>query len=325
MSIRTIAVGAVFAAATACLAPAFAAAPDTIPGVVRQKPAIYRFTIGDALVTALSDGTMPMDLHRMMVGATPAAIDALLAAAFLVNPTQPPINCFLIEIGGHTVLIDAGRGNLFGPGNDGRLAEALAEAAIPPERITDVLITHIHPDHVGLLARDGKAFFTNAQVHVAKADMDLYLDTRAAMGPMAGRVAAMFRIYADSGKLRPITRDGEVVPGIAAELRPGHSPGSAVFNVESRGQRLVVIGDIIHVAQVQLTRPDVTFRLDHDPAMARADRVDALRRFATHRMLIASPHINFPGVGHVVRAGKGYRWVPIEYGNRDPSLPVPNF
>lgn len=310
-------------AAAAALPPLQSSAASTVPGVVLQAPAVYSFTIGDAKVTALSDGTMPMDLHRMLQGITPGEIDQLLGEAFLVNPIQPPINCYAIELGGRTILIDAGMGELFGPGNGGRLAEALRIAGIRPEAVDDVLLTHIHPDHVGHLAVAGRMVFPNAFVHAGKGDLDLSVTPSA--DPFAAKVAALLKPYRDAGRLRPFDRDGEIVPGITAQLRPGHSPGSAVFRLSSKGQELVVIGDIIHVAQVQLPRPEATFRLDHDPAMARADREDALRRFAAEKTLIASPHINFPGVGHVVTAGRGYRWVPVEYANRDPNLPAPRF
>lgn len=300
-------------------------AAPTIPGVVLQAPAVYSFTIGDAKVTALSDGTMPMDLHRMLMGISPAEIDELLAEAFLANPVQPSINCYLIELGGRRILVDAGLGTMFGPGNGGRLAQALAAAGVRPDQIDDILITHVHPDHIGLLASNGRRTFSKAVIHVGKPDLDYVLDAGNSRDPVAPMGAAMLKPYVDAGKVRPFDRDGEIIPGIVAELRPGHSPGSAIFRLKSRDQELVIIGDIIHVAQIQLPRPDVSFRLDHDPVMARADREDALRRFAREGTLIASPHISFPGAGHVVAEGKGYRWLPIEYGNRDPALPMPGF
>jgi glyoxylase-like metal-dependent hydrolase (beta-lactamase superfamily II) len=307
----------------------FAALPGsastTIPGAVRQAPAVYRFTIGDAQVTALADGTMPLDVHQVLKGMSPAEMDALLARSFLANPVQPSINAFLIELGGRVVLVDTGAGDLFGPGNGGRLPEALAAAGIRPDQIDDVLITHTHPDHIGGLAREGRTVFSKATVHVGKPDLDFFLHQRFQPNSPNERVSeqvnAMLKPYLDTGKVRSFEQNGEILPGISAELRPGHSPGSAIFRLTSRGQELVIIGDIIHVAAVQFDRPDVTFVFDQDPSKARADREQALKDFARLGTLIAAPHLSFPGVGHIRIEGDSYRWVPVEYTNRDPNLP----
>jgi glyoxylase-like metal-dependent hydrolase (beta-lactamase superfamily II) len=311
------------AATTLALAAALPSpAAITIPGVVRQAPAIYRFTVGDAQVTALSDGTMPLDLHQVLKGISPVEMDALLARYFLTNPVQPSINVYLIEMEGRAVLVDTGTGDLFGPGNGGRLPEALAAAGIRPDQIDDVLITHAHPDHIGGLVTGGRRVFSKAVIHVGKPDLDFFLGEGNHLNPRAAEQAkAMFKPYLDDGKIHSFERTGEILPGISAELRPGHSPGSALFRLNSRGQELVIIGDIIHVAAVQLDRPDVTFLFDWDPSKARADREQALQEFARGGTLIAAPHLSFPGVGHVRVEGNSYRWIPVEYANRDPNLP----
>lgn len=313
------------AAALSMVAALPSSATITIPNVVRQAPAVYRFTIGDAQVTALSDGTMPLDVHWALKGMSPAEMDALLASHFLANPVQSSINAFLIEMGGRTILADTGSGDLFGPGNAGILPEALAAAGIRPDRIDDVIITHTHPDHIGGLVKNGRIVFPKATIHVGKPDLDFFLDPQNRRNPVSENVKAMFKPYMDAGKVRGFERNGEILPGISAELRPGHSPGSAIFRLKSRGQELVIIGDIIHVAAVQLDRPDVTWVYDQDPSEARADREQALQEFARAGTLIAAPHISFPGVGHIRVEGKTYRWVPVEYANRDPNLPPPRF
>lgn len=321
---RRLALALALAMTQAAICGPSAAAAAAVPGVVHQPPAVYRFTIGDARVTALSDGTMPLDLHRMLTGISPAETDALLARSFLLNPVQPSINCFLIELGGRRILVDTGAGVLFGPGNGGRLPEALTAAGVGAEQIDDILITHVHPDHIGGLVSNGRMVFPKATVHVGKPDMDLFLDARKSGNARASdQAAAMLGPYMAADKVRPFERDGEILPGVSAELRPGHSPGSAVFRLKSGGQELVVIGDIVHVGAVQLERPEVGFVFDWKPEMAVADRKDALSDFARDGTLVAAPHMSFPGVGHFRSDGHAYRWFPIEYANRDPDLPGP--
>ena len=170
-------------------APTPVAVPDTIAGTVRQTaPAIYRFTIGDARITALSDGSVPLDLHQLLRGVTPQAIDDILARSFLANPAEASINAYLIDFNGRRILVDVGAGDLFGLGNGGRLLEALAAAGAAPETITDILITHVHSDHSGGLTKAGKIVFPRATVYAGGADIRFspMLPTR----PKAGSTSA---------------------------------------------------------------------------------------------------------------------------------------
>ena len=321
--LASILLGAVVAAA-----PAYAvAAQATDLGIVSQIPAVYRFTVGDVRVTALSDGSVPIDLHALLRGTSQTEVDAMLARSFLTNPVEVSINAFLLEFDGHKVLVDTGVGDLFGPGNGGRLPEALALAGVTPDQITDILLSHIHADHSGGLVRGGKIMFRKATVHVGKADLDFFLDK--ANAKRTGydvhhfdQGIAMVKPYVDAGKVRAFAVSGEILPGITAELHPGHTPGTAFYTLSSRGARLVFIGDTIHAAAVQFPRPDVTLTFDQDQPKARAVREQAFSAFASDRILVAAPHLAFPGVGHVARDGTGYGWIPIEYADRAAPAPT---
>ena len=305
-------------------APTPVAVPDTIAGTVRQTaPAIYRFTIGDARITALSDGSVPLDLHQLLRGVTPQAIDDILARSFLANPAEASINAYLIDFNGRRILVDVGAGDLFGPGNGGRLLEALAAAGAAPETITDILITHVHSDHSGGLTKAGKIVFPRATVYAGGADIRFFSDVaNAAKSGLDKRfwteTEQTLTPYVTAGRVKPIDTDGEVVPGIRAELQPGHTPGTAFYTLTSKGQSIVFVGDVIHAGAVQFPRPDVTITFDVREDEARAVRKAAFTRFARDRMMIAAPHLPFPGVGHIAADGSGYRWYPIEQTDREP-------
>lgn len=320
---KTLALAALWA--TLPLTTATAQSSDHAPGVARQgNPAIYRFAVGDALVTALSDGTVPLDLHQILRGATPGEIDSLLSRSFLANPTEASINAFLIELGGRRVLVDTGAGELFGPGNGGRLPEALAAAGVAPESITEILITHVHSDHSGGLVRAGKMMFPRATIHAGGPDVRFFSDaSNAAKTGYDKRYWAETELtlkpYIDAGRVKPFDDTREILPGIRAELHPGHTPGSAFYTLRSKGQSIVFIGDVIHVGPVQFPRPDITITFDLDQEKARDARRNAFDQFAVDRALIAAPHLPFPGVGHIAAEGTGYRWFPIEHADRDPK------
>jgi glyoxylase-like metal-dependent hydrolase (beta-lactamase superfamily II) len=281
-------------------------------------PSVYRFMVGDVRVTSLSDGTVALDLHRILRGTSPSHTDSLLRRSFLNNPYEASINVFLIELGARRVLVDTGAGELFGPGNGGKLVAALAATGVHPAQIDDVLITHVHSDHIGGLVVGGKMQFPNATVHVGKPDVDFFLDPgNAERTGMARRffaeAEATLKPYVDAGKVKTFDRRSEVIEGIVAELRPGHTPGTAFYTLTSRGRRLVFIGDTIHVGAVQFPAPDITITFDQNQPKARAVRTAAFAQFARDGMTIAAPHVSFPGVGRLRPEGSGYRWVPLEY------------
>jgi glyoxylase-like metal-dependent hydrolase (beta-lactamase superfamily II) len=292
------------------------------PGILIQAaPAIYAFQMGDARVTALSDGTVPIDLHTLLRGIPIGIIDQLLGRSFVSNPAEAPINAYLVELGDRRILVDVGAGDLFGPGNGGRLPEALAAADVEPSAITDILITHVHTDHSGGLVRAGRMLFPNATVHAGGPDVRFFLDpSKAGTNGYDRRywreTARSLKPYADAGRVKAFDADGEVVPGIRAELHPGHTPGSAFYTLTSRGRSITFIGDLIHDAAVQFPRPDVTITFDFDQAAAKAQRATSFARFARDKTLVAAPHLPFPGVGHIATEGRGYRWYPIEHSDR---------
>jgi glyoxylase-like metal-dependent hydrolase (beta-lactamase superfamily II) len=302
--------------------PTFAAPGGSTPHVVAQGANFYRFRVGEVTVTALSDGTVPQDLHALLTGTTPARTDSLLNASFLRNPIEASINAFLIALPNRLVLVDTGSGDLFGPGNGGKLLSSLAAAGHRPEQVTDILITHVHTDHSGGLVHAGKIVFPNATVHVGKPDVDFFLNPANAARSGYDRkyfdeAIKTLKPYVDAGKIAAFSSTADVVPGVTATLHPGHTPGSAFYTLTSQGERVTFIGDIIHVASVQFPDPSVTIVYDVNPKAAETTREQAFAEFASDRELIAAPHLPFPGVGHVRRAGKGYQWAPVEYGNRE--------
>lgn len=306
------------------IAAASAATAAAAPGIVEQEQGAdtYAFTVGEVRVTALSDGSVPQNLHKLLHGITNEKIDERLSHAFLSNPIEASINAFLLEMGDRLVLVDTGAGQLFGPGLGDKLLDSLQAVGFAPEQITDVLLTHVHSDHMGGLTRDGQIVFPNATVHVGKPDVDFFMDPKNAERAdydkhYFDQAKTIMEPYVEAGKIETFNGTSEILPGLTASLHPGHTPGSAFFTLESQGQTLTFIGDIIHVAAIQFPAPFVTIAYDVDPEMAKQARSKAFAEFASKRDLVAVPHMPFPGIGHIRQAREGYAWVPVNYGNRD--------
>jgi len=296
---RAAALAAAVALSTAGVAPpAHAAAPMA----KTQAPGFYRLMLGSFEVTALSDGTIDVDVDKVLREPT-AKTDAALAKSFLKSPVTTSVNAFLVNTGSKLVLVDTGTGGSFDP-TAGTLLANLKAAGYEPGQVDDVFITHTHGDHVGgLVAKDGSAVFPNATVHAGKADVDA----------AHGKPNDPFAPYAAAKHLQPVEGAGEIVPGVRAWPTPGHTPGHTSYVVESGGQKLVVLGDLIHVAAVQLDDPSVTVTFDADPKAAEGERAKVFAQAAKDGALVAAAHLQFPGLGRLRANGKGWVFVPANY------------
>jgi glyoxylase-like metal-dependent hydrolase (beta-lactamase superfamily II) len=307
------AIAAVSLTAAALASAAHAAAPM----VKTPAPGFYRIMVGDFEVTPISDGTLDLPVDQLL-RQKPELTRAALEKNHLKVPLETSVNGYLINTGSKLVLVDTGAGVLFGP-TTGRFVQNLKAAGYQPEQVDEIYITHMHGDHVGGLVSDSKRVFPNATVRASKADADFWL-SKANMdkapadkkGFFQGAMGAV-NPYVQAGKFKAIDGNGELVPGVSAVAEHGHTPGHTAYVVESRGQKLVLIGDLIHVAAVQMDNPQVTIGFDSDEKAAYAARKKVFDDAAKNGYLIGGAHLQFPGLGHLQTQGKGYRWVPVNY------------
>lgn len=305
-------------AGTAGVAPALAAAPM----VKTQAPAFYRVMVGDVEVTAVSDGTVKLPMIKLLSNTKPETVAAALKKGFLKEQVETSVNAYLVNTGSKLVLIDTGAAGLFGP-TLGNLLTNLKAAGYQPEQVDEIYITHMHADHVGGLMAQGALAFPNAVVRIDKADTDFWLSEanmnaapEGSKGFFQGAMASV-NPYVAAGKLKTFEGDTELVPGVRAQSAYGHTPGHTVYLVESKGEKLVLWGDLLHLAALQFDNPAVTIQFDSNSKAAAAARKKAFEEAAKNGYLIGVTHVAFPGLGHL-RAnpgGKGYTWVPLNYSS----------
>jgi glyoxylase-like metal-dependent hydrolase (beta-lactamase superfamily II) len=314
-SLRKVVAGLV--AITACLV--YVHASHAVAPVQKgQAPGYYRMMLGDFEVVALSDGTVPLDMRTLLTNTTPTRVDQLLTRSFLADPVETSVTGFLVNTGAKLVLIDTGAGNLFGP-TLGNLVTNLKAAGYQPEQVDEIYITHMHADHVGGLMAGDKLVFPNATVRADKRDSDYWLSQanmdaapESARGFFKGAMASL-NPYIAAGKYKPFDGDTDLVPGIKAVATYGHTKGHTMYLVESRGQKLAALGDLMHVAAVQFVNPSVTIEFDTDPKMAAVQRKRVYADSAKQRAWLAVAHLPFPGIGHIRAEGQGYVYVPVNY------------
>ena len=297
----------------AAASPARAAAPPAHT----QAPGWFRFMLGAFEVTALSDGTIDLPAATLLKAPT-AKTSQRLGQAFLASPVETSVNAYLVNTGARLVLLDAGAGSLSGA-TLGRLVANLRASGYRPEQVDDVFLTHLHPDHVGGLVANGAMVFPQATVHADRREADYWLDAATlANAPAADRPAlqgtiASLKPYVAAGRFQSFVADAELVPGVRSRASYGHTPGHTSYVVESKGQRLRVVGDLVHVGALQFADPSVAGGLDLDAKAAAAMRADAFKHAAKEGDLVAAAHLPFPGVGHVRSVFRGYEWLPVNY------------
>lgn len=288
------------------------------PQLKTQAPGFYRMMVGDFEITALSDGVFDLKTDELLTNIAPARRRELLERSFHHDALPTSVNAYLINTGDRLVLVDTGAAQRFGP-TLGRLPANLIASGYRPEQVDTILITHMHPDHIGGLVAQGKAVFPNATVLVDRRDAECWLSATALAKASEDRrsffegAAASIAPYASASKLRLFEAPVDILPGIHAIPAPGHTPGHTLYSVESNGQRLVLWGDLTEVASIQFSDPTVTIAFDSDGAEASRQRTKAYADAADHRDLVGAAHLPFPGLGHVRREGAGYAWVPIDY------------
>lgn len=291
------------------------------PMAKTQGLGYYRMMLGAFEVTALSDGTVAFPVDKLL-HAPASEVEAGLSRNFQKLPVEMSVNTWLVNTGSRLILIDAGAGdlNIYGP-TLGHLAQRIRDSGYELDKIDDVFITHMHPDHIGGLTEKGKRAFVNATIHVDQHDVDYWLssDKRQADPQEKGFsevASASFNPYISAGRFAPIKEQGEVVPGVSAWATLGHTPGHTSYIIESEGERLVIIGDLIHVAAVQLDHPSITVGFDSDVKAAAATRQTVFSRLAREGELVGAAHISFPGMGHLRANGTGWEWIPVVYSSQ---------
>jgi glyoxylase-like metal-dependent hydrolase (beta-lactamase superfamily II) len=287
-----------------------------MPFASTQAPGVYRLKLGAFEVTVLSDGNLAID--RNLFAGDAAGCDRLLDKAFMPAGAVPTcVNDWLVNTGNKLILVDAGAGGSFAP-TLGKMHGNLAVAGVDPGTIDDVVITHMHPDHIpGLLAADGSMKFPNAVVHVNADEYAFWTsEQNSAKAPEQFKVffdlaKTAIKPYTDAGKMQTFKDGAQFAPGITAAAAPGHTVGHTMVRISSDGSDLLIWGDIVHCAALQFAEPERAIAFDADPAMAIANRKKVMDMVASDRLLFAGAHLPFPGVGHAARSGSGYAYVPI--------------
>jgi glyoxylase-like metal-dependent hydrolase (beta-lactamase superfamily II) len=289
------------------------------PGPDELVPSRYALRVGEIDVLVVSDGVLPIPAETIAYN-----VDATVRTAWLNDMFLPPdmldwpLNVVVVRSGGRTILIDAGIGA--DPGLNlpraGRLIQRLEAAGVDLASVTDVVLTHLHMDHIGGLLVDGvrDRLRPDLRIHLAAAEVKFWASpdfSRVSMPagfPDALRRTAKRFLNEYDRQFRPFETEYEVAPGVLVRRTGGHTPGHSVVRLASGGDRLTFAGDAVFA--VGFEHPDWHNGFEHDPEEASRVRVGLLRELAANRESLVATHLSFPSVCHVAVDGDLFRWVP---------------
>ncbi|MBN8955174.1 MAG: MBL fold metallo-hydrolase [Rhizobiales bacterium] len=301
------------AALTGAFTPEAAHAKGPMLGT--QAPYFYRFKLGDAEGTIVSDGTLPLgDPHANFVNIAGEEMDRQLRDNFL--PKENAVleqNALIVNMGERTILFDTGMGQMknFGP-TTGKLMNSVKQAGIDPASIDAVVMSHAHIDHCGgNMNADGKPNFPNAQYYIMQDDYDYWTDENKVPKAFGDFLTQARRNLTPNRDKMHFFKDGEeFLPGVHAIHAPGHTVGHTIFMIESAGKQLCYVGDLSHHPVLLLEKPLTEFKYDTDPKQSAQSRLKNLTMLADKKIPLVAYHFAWPGIGHVAKSGDGFRYYP---------------
>jgi len=280
---------------------------------------VLRWQIGDVRISRIVESEGPTSPKFLFADVSKDKLlqHAWLRPHFLTEDGKllMSIHAFVLESQGRVIVVDTCVGNdkvRQSPNwhmQKNRFLEDMAEAGFARERVTTVVCTHLHVDHVGwnTLLKDGNwvPTFPNARYLIGRKEWAYWKDAGDAGDRTVQIDSVRPVIYA--GLADFVDSDHQLTPEVFLEPTPGHTPGHVSVRISSKGEDAVITGDLMH-HPAQCAMPAMSSRFDVDPEAARATRRKFLESYRNGKTLVLGTHFAAPTGGKLSADGEAFRF-----------------
>lgn len=260
---------------------------------------IQHFTHGQFRCTLFAENKRTVPADKMYPDIPADELQPIVTANGLEAGITFAINVLLIDTGSEKILIDAGYGGL---------VDGLESEGIPHSEIDHIIVTHGHDDHIGgILTAGGTAAFPNAQYWIPRIEWKQWHKSDAPFCEFQHIVKSTL----PNDRIHLLDDGDNFMTGFTAMAMPGHRDGMMGVIIESEGQSMLHIADVMH-HPLQLIYPHWCVGIDHNKPQARQTRRMVWQRVADEHMQVFSAHVAGTGRGTIIAADGIWQWQVVE-------------